>query len=269
MITNVPKEYADYCEAIAKQVNELLLSNPTALEEFRRQIKPFGDRWEKYERDRYNYRQKVKANPRLQDREAGPPRKSMEWIPFYMADPYGDLPDLVTYTVEGKEFRDDIDADRYTWDTMPARWANNYVSAIRARVIECEDRSRFGRSVEIEQDRWLYAKNIAFVEAQIERLTRKHRQTEWIVVLTDWWDDCGISREQAYGCWCPKSLIAAPHPYGQLLPPLPEPSLTTPKMVVLQLQRLGSDELNLQRFYAILAAIHDMYLPYATDQIID
>ena len=81
------KQLSSFLNHIAKEVDSIIIDRAN-MAVFRERIRPFAERWKssdaafkRFEDERVNHWQRVKADPRLQDKAAGPPEEGWNWTP--------------------------------------------------------------------------------------------------------------------------------------------------------------------------------------------
>jgi|GEM_PF-6889293 len=207
-------EWMDFLRATANKVHGLVLV-PENLSAFRERIAPLGKRWKPYgdalkreEKARERHWARVKADPRLQDKTAGPPKPGWEWDGGYL------------YHLGGPS----EGGPRYE---MPARHAPSVMEAIEQQIertrqavpsLAPNSHEERARHLELIED---LVRGLATMRDRYESLDPQDRGKAWIKVPPDvgdilsgrgyneicWWMYLGLHPDVVFGCWRPKSDI--------------------------------------------------------------
>jgi hypothetical protein len=245
------EEWHDFLVGVAGDVDALVIENEIR-GEFCKQIGPFARAWkqhwshgERYERRRKQYSQIVKRNPRLQDKQAGPPKKGWEWRTDYLLCEDGE---------------------------MPARHAEDVLLGIGQRLKKAEHKRRelkkSGASETPEYENLEYTiqchkQNIREIREQLDKLGPKERETAWITAppleRLFWWQQLDLSEEQIFGCWRPPVKQIRANPIPMLIPQNLHSEYCTPEGSP-DLPPAESRQEEYERYYVILSSIHDRML---------
>lgn len=254
---NRDSEWERFLGEVATEVDALVIVGGylNFVDEFRRQIRPFTEKWknhigdlEKSDRQHREHWEKVKNNPAWQDKKARPPQKGWEWDSDYL---YGVGHDI------GPVYE------------MPAKYALDVMAAIE-KYIERNEREiqRYApASAEyknVQQTIGDQRENVAEIRAQFENLNREQRNKAWIKVPPDldkrppnrtyvhliWWRYLDLTEEAVLGCWRPRLKKIKPNPLQSLIPEAGKQSLPP----------ADSQEQEYQRYYVVLTSIHDNML---------
>lgn len=266
-------DWNDFLDDKAKEVDGLVLKYSKVMPEFRKQIRPFAERWEEHrsglaerKRKRLEHWEKVKQNPAWQDMEAGPPKEGWEWDKWYL-------------------FKVDINTGPPY--EMPAKYGSDLIAAIREYLernySSIQEMAMLGmytstfRSLEYQHLQGTIAEqemSVAEIQDQLDELDPKQRDTEWIrtppllekrppgnYVQVKWWVYFGLAEEAVFGCWHPPVEVITKNPLENLIPKERDGERKLPELK----NRAEEDE----RYYVTLTSIHDNRLSVYKTKIAD
>lgn len=246
------------------------------MEVFRKKITAFAERWKKHvaaceraEKKRMRHWQKVKSDPRLQDKGVGQPKKGWEWDRTYLYNLLSDVgPKAVVFSdkwyARSKPYR-----DRGPEHEIPARHVPIIMAAVDATIKHNEsEMQRYAKSSHeyqrLAESIPILKQDLAELHYEFDTLNPAEKTTAWVktpcrcartpgrvVVEFQWWDWLDITEEEVFGCWRPRLQKVPEHPCKRLIPlqntgKLPPASDTTEEY---------------ERYYVSLASIHDNQLP--------
>ncbi len=252
--TNKDLEWDKFLGEVAREVDGLIIDTDN-LNEFRRQIHPFAEKWKnhisdckEYDRTRRNHWSNVKANPKWQDKQAGTPEKGWEWDKAYLFDVGPNI---------GPVYE------------MPAKHAPALMASI-GRYIERNEKEiqryppKSAEYQNLEQTIAEQKQNVAEIQAQFDKLRPKHKNKAWIKVPPDldkrppnrvyfhvkWWEHLGLTEDAVFGCWRPLIEQIRLDPRKMLIPERGKQPLPPAE----------SQEQECERYYVVLTSIHDNML---------
>jgi hypothetical protein len=247
-------EWQQFLGHIAGQVDELILKCDN-LSIFREMIRPLVVPWQRYyelQQKEYNNLketwEKVKANPKYQDKESGPPEKEYEWDDYYLLN----VSTTNSIRIEG------LDLDDGPTYEMPMKYAKQYIKALETfvkrntkRLEECQPESIEGKRLQESMSK--QKRTIRIAKSQVRRIIAKNIKTAWIRVPALWWRYLDMEDKEIYGCWRPKTSEMAEHPIMEKFKPptMGSDGLPKPKNI----------KEEYERYYCILTSIHDNKLP--------
>jgi hypothetical protein len=181
-------EWQQFLGHIAGQVDELILKCDN-LSIFREMIRPLVVPWQRYyelQQKEYNNLketwEKVKANPKYQDKESGPPEKEYEWDDYYLLN----VSTTNSIRIEG------LDLDDGPTYEMPMKYAKQYIKALETfvkrntkRLEECQPESIEGKRLQESMSK--QKRTIRIAKSQVRRIIAKNIKTAWIRVPALWW----------------------------------------------------------------------------------
>lgn len=173
--TNKNQEWYKFLGEVAKEVDGLIIDSDN-LNEFRQQIHPFAEKWKnhisdckEYDRTCRKHWENVKANPKWQDKQAGPPEEGWEWDKAYLFD---------VGTNIGPVYG------------MPAKHAPALMASI-GKYIERNEKEihRYpptsAEYQNLEQAIAEQKQNVVEIQAQFDKLSPKQKNKAWIKVPPD------------------------------------------------------------------------------------
>lgn len=252
---NKDAEWDKFLGEVAREVDGLIMDT-VYLKEFRRQIRSFTEKWNNHisdskedDKKRREHWEKVKANPKWQDKDAGPPEEGWEWDRNYLSYVGSNI---------GPVYE------------MPARYAPDLMGAIEKYIERNEEEKKQypPTSAEYQNFERIIAgqrQNVLEIRVQFETLNPEQRKKAWIKTPPDldkrppnitythiqWWVYLDLNEEAVFGCWRPRLKKIRPDPRKTLIPEKSKQSLPPAK----------SQEQEYERYYVVLTSIHDNMLP--------
>jgi len=238
----------------AVEVDRLIRTN---LNTFKKKVKPFAKRWKDHcsEIKRCHQRQKdhwkkVKIDPKLQDKGSGPPEETWEWDKDCLSDlPMGIGPDF----------------------EIPVKHVNKIIKSLKNRMeINWNDMQQYAESSREYQDYErgirVAVQDLVDLQFEIKKVDPAKKKNAWIMAPSremrdgpsksktkfEWWKWLNLpGSEEVFGCWRPPQKEISEDPCDQFVPPKGSDRLPVP--------RDESEEY--ERYYVVLASIHDNCLP--------
>jgi hypothetical protein len=252
--------YDSQLEQTAGEVDSYIVKTDGALKRFREQIKPLAQRWKAYyeavdkrEKELLEHWEKVKKNPKLQDKNMEP-SDELEWDRFYLhgLGSFGSNP----------------------INEMPAKYALDVMASLE-KYLERNEKNEQGYSENSSEYKRLQEtiakqrQDLEDIRSEFDKLSSAQKKSVWIktppktvipnrtYVKFTWWRYLNLPDEKVFGCWRPP------------LTPLPEHPLKILKPVESGYQRNQTrkelpDARNTQeeyeRYYIFLSSVHDNFL---------
>lgn len=251
--TNKDLEWDKFLGEVAREVDGLIIDADN-LNEFRRQIHPFAEKWKnhisdckEYDRTRRKHWENVKANPKWQDKQTGPPEEDWEWDRHYLFDvgfhigPVYEMPAKHTPTLMVELEKNIQQNERKLQQYVPnSQEYQNFQEAI----------------VDLKRD-------LANIRGKYEKLSSNEKDKGRVNTALSldvpvpkpyfqllWWRRFNLTDEEVFGCWRPPLKQIRPDPWVTLIPEKGKQSLPP----------VQSQEQEYERYYVVLTSIHDNML---------
>ena len=248
-------DYDSQLEQIAGEVDSYILKTDGALKRFREQIKPLAQRWKTYheavdkrKKELLNYWEKVKKNPKLQDKNMKP-SEELEWDRFYLSN----LPIGPDDKIQNPECY------------MSAKLTSIYLKNLKGYIDRNKEKLKTllfssGECKRLQDTIANQEHQYNEIETQYNKLTDEQQENDRFFVGVRWYRYMYSSEEESekvFGCWRPP------------LTPLPEYPLNILKPVESGYQRNQTrkelpDARNTreeyERYYIFLSSVHDNFL---------
>jgi len=214
-------DYESQLEQIAGEVDSYIVKTDGALKRFMEQIKPLAQRWKVYyeavdkrKKELLDYWEKVKKNPKLQDKNMKP-SEGLEWDRFYLGglDSFGSNP----------------------INEMPAKYALDVMASLE-KYLERNEKNEQGYSENSSEYKRLQEtiaeqrQNLEDIRSEFDKLGPAEKKSAWIktppkTVIPNktyckftWWRYLNLPDEEVFGCWRPPLAPLPEHPLKILKP---------------------------------------------------
>ncbi len=248
-------DYYSQLEQIAGEVDSYIVKTDGSLEYFREQIRPLTQRWKTYyeavdkrKKELLDHWEKVKKNPKLQDKNIKP-SEELEWDSFYLWNlPIG--PD------------DKIQNPKYY---MPAKLTSIYLKNLKGFIDRNKEKLKtlLFSSSECKRLQGTIADQehqYNEIETRYNKLTDEQQENDRFFVEGMWYR-CVYSLEEesekVFGCWRPPLIPLPEYPLNILKPVESEYHINQTRKELPD-ARNAQDEY--ERYYIFLSSVHDNFL---------
>jgi len=248
-------DYESQLEQIAGEVDSYIVKTDGSLEYFREQIRPLTQRWKTYyeavdkrKKELLDHWEKVKKNPKLQDKNIKP-SEELEWDSFYLWNlPIG--PD------------DKIQNPKYY---MPAKLTSIYLKNLKGYIDRNKEKLKtllFSSSECKKLQDTIADQEHKYneIETQYNKLTDEQQENDRFFVEGMWYRyvySLEEESEKVFGCWRPPLIPLPEYPLNILKPVESDYHI---KQTRKELPDARSAQEEYERYYIFLSSIHDNFL---------